>query len=68
MKRKVLVYPLTRTARDPAVDVVTAYAPAPTDGPCALHPGVAPTWERNQSGPGWHCKFCHKLPETVETK
>ena len=63
LKSTKLLYPLTRTARDPAIDVVTAYAPEPSGGPCACHPGVAATWERNLYPPGWHCRFCHALPE-----
>lgn len=57
-----LVYPTIRTAPDPRIDVVLAYAPMPTGGPCACHPGVASVWEPNQSGPGWHCQICHGLP------
>jgi hypothetical protein len=64
VKRKSnLVYPAVRTAPDPRIDVVLAYAPAPPPSECAGHPGIATVWEMNQGGPGWHCRICHALPE-----
>jgi hypothetical protein len=67
MKRKTanLVYPTTRTSPYPRIDVLTAYVPEPPQSACAGHPGIAAVWERNRFSPGWHCKFCHALPDAA---